>query len=351
MELKALKDLDREMLELSLMLKQLADSPGSESKERALMVSEERDRLLWRKAQHTAFEKYLRDQSMTAFEQKALHSLQSTTGGYSVSPLSALEILSKAQMFAPIRQYATVRTLLTGDEYPLPKETGRPPVRWVNENASRTTMDGLTFAGESIPTHIMNSTIPVAAKLVEDPAFDFEDWLINHSVLTAFLEEEAKQFIVGDGIGKPEGLLARPGVAEVKSGSPTTLTVDGVSGLYHQLPQVFRRRAVWLMNAATLRAMSGLKDNAGQPILRQTTTGDTILGRPVLEDPNMPDIASGAWPIAFGDLSYYWIIDRIPLAVLRDPLSNKPNVVFDCVRRVGGQLVEPAAVVKQVISA
>ncbi|MBS0161082.1 MAG: phage major capsid protein [Nitrospira sp.] len=351
MELKALKDLDREMLELSLMLKQLADSPGSESKERALMVSEERDRLLWRKAQHTAFEKYLRDQSMTAFEQKALHSLQSTTGGYSVSPLSAMEILSKAQMFAPIRQYATVRTLLTGDAYPLPKETSRPDVRWVTETDPRPLMNGLTFGGELIPTHIMNTTFPVAAKLLEDPAFDLEEWLINWSVLTAFLEEEAKQFLVGNGIGAPEGLLVRPGVGEVKSGSATTLTVDGVSGLYHQLPQVFRRRAVWLMNAATLRVLSGLKDTDGQPVLRQTTTGDTILGRPVLEDPNMPDIASGAWPIAFGDLSYYWIIDRIPLAVLRDPFSNKPNVVFDCVRRVGGQLVEPAAVVKQVISA
>jgi len=351
MEPKTLKDLDREMLELSLMLKQFAELPGSENKERALMVSEELDRLLWRKAQRAAFSKYVRDQSMTALEAKALQSLQCATGGYAVSPVSALEILSKAQMFAPIRQYATVRTLLTGDEYPLPKETARPPVRWVNETASRTTMDGLTFAGESIPTHIMNSTIPVAAKLVEDPAFDFEDWLINHSVLTAFLEEEAKQFIAGDGIGKPEGLLVRPGVAEVKSGSATTLTVDGVSGLYHQLPQVFRRRAVWLMNAATLRAMSALNDNAGQPILRQMFTGDTILGRPVLEDPNMPDIASGAWPIAFGDLSYYWIIDRVPLAVLRDPYSNKPNVVFDCVRRVGGQLVESAAMVKQVIAA
>jgi len=212
-------------------------------------------------------------------------------------------------------------------------------------------MNGLTFGGEVIPTHIMNTTFPVAAKLLEDPAFDLEEWLINWSVLTAFLEEEAKQFLVGNGNGAPEGLLVRPGVGEVKSGSASTLTVDGVLALYHALPQAYRRRAVWLMNAATLRVLSGMKDSAGQPIFRQTTTGDVILGRPVLEDPNMPDIASGSWPIAFGDLSYYWIIDRIPLAVLRDPFSNKPNVVFDCVRRVGGQLVEPAALVKQVIAA
>ena len=36
-----------------------------------------------------------------------------------------------------------------------------------------------------------------------------------------------KQFLVGNGIGAPEGLLVRPGVGEVKSGSATTLTVDG----------------------------------------------------------------------------------------------------------------------------
>ena len=351
MELKTLKDLDREMLELSLMLKQLADSPGSESKERALMVSEERDRLLWRKAQHTAFLKYVCDQPMSTLEAKALQSLQSSAGGYAVSSVIEHEILSKAQLFAPMRQYATVRMLLAGYAYPSPKETNRPPVRWVAETDPRPLMNGLTFGGELIPTHIMNTTFPVAAKLLEDPAFDLAEWLINWSVLTAFLEEEAKQFLVGNGIGAPEGLLVRPGVGEVKSGSASTLTADGVVDLYHALPQSYRRRAVWLMNANTLRVIAGLKDSAGHPILRQTTTGDLILGRPVLEDSNMPDIASGSWPIAFGDLSYYWIIDRTPLAVLRDPFSNKPNVVFDCVRRVGGQLVESAAVVKQVVSA
>jgi HK97 family phage major capsid protein len=69
----------------------------------------------------------------------------------------------------------------------------------------------------------------------------------------------------------------------------------------------------------------------------------------VVECPDMPNIGAGAFPIAFGDFAQaYRIVDRISLAVLRDPYSvaTKGLVRFHARRRVGGQVVKAEAVRK-----
>ena len=51
----------------------------------------------------------------------------------------------------------------------------------------------------------------------------------------------------------------------------------------------------------------------------------------------MPDVASGAVAIAFGDFARgYLIVDRAGVSVLRDPYSSKPYVLFYTLKRVGG---------------
>ena len=63
----------------------------------------------------------------------------------------------------------------------------------------------------------------------------------------------------------------------------------------------------------------------------------TLLGYPVAEAEDMPDIASNSFSIAFGDFKRgYLIVDRIGVKVLRDPYSAKPYVLFYTTKRVGG---------------
>ena len=68
----------------------------------------------------------------------------------------------------------------------------------------------------------------------------------------------------------------------------------------------------------------------------------------------MPDVAANAYPIAFGDFRRaYMIVDRVNLAVLRDPFTQATtgNVRYIARRRVGGQVVQAEAIVKQKVSA
>jgi len=81
---------------------------------------------------------------------------------------------------------------------------------------------------------------------------------------------------------------------------------------------------------------------------------NTILGQPYVEATDMPSIAQNAFPVAYGDFRRaYMIVDRVSLAVLRDPFTQATtgNVRYIARRRVGGQVVLPEAINKLKVTA
>ncbi len=86
--------------------------------------------------------------------------------------------------------------------------------------------------------------------------------------------------------------------------------------------------------------MRKLKDASGaylwQPALLAGQPS-TLLGYPVIEAEDMPDMAADSFAIAFGDFRRgYLIVDRVGIRILRDPYSAKPYVLFYTTKRVGG---------------
>ena len=60
----------------------------------------------------------------------------------------------------------------------------------------------------------------------------------------------------------------------------------------------------------------------------------------------MPDIATGEKAIAFGDFSYYWILDRKPLAVkvLNEKYTLESQIGFVAYELLDAKLIIPEAV-------
>ncbi len=109
-----------------------------------------------------------------------------------------------------------------------------------------------------------------------------------------------------------------------------------------------RQGASWVMNSATLSEVRKLKTADGaflwQPGLVEGQP-DRLLGYPVVEAEDMPDVATGAFPIAFGNFrAGYLIAERSATAILRDPFTHKPFVHFYATKRVGGQVLDSAAI-------
>jgi len=174
-----------------------------------------------------------------------------------------------------------------------------------------------------------------------------------------FAKAEGTAFVSGDSIGKPEGLLTNSSVGESNSGHASTLLADGLITLVHSIKSEYGRNGSFVFNRGTLSAIRKLKDTAGQYVFQagmslQAGVPNTILGYPYVEATDMPDVGAGTYPVLFGDFRRaYMIVDRVALAVTRDPFTQATsgNVRYIARRRVGGQVIQAEAVVKQKVSA
>jgi HK97 family phage major capsid protein len=94
------------------------------------------------------------------------------------------------------------------------------------------------------------------------------------------------------------------------------------------------------MSRKTQAKIRKLKDDAGNYVWQPAATADgkaSLLGFPLAESEDMPDVAANSLSIAFGDFKRgYLVVDRQGVNVLRDPYSAKPYVLFYTTKRVGG---------------
>lgn len=121
-----------------------------------------------------------------------------------------------------------------------------------------------------------------------------------------FAKAEDKAFIIGDGNGEPLGILVDE---KIKNLSATKeLNLDDLKKLFFSLDSDYRENAKWIMNDKTALYLQSLKDSQGNFLWNQYD--GTFMGKEILISNFMPDIDAGKKPVAFGDFSNYWIIER-----------------------------------------
>jgi HK97 family phage major capsid protein len=102
------------------------------------------------------------------------------------------------------------------------------------------------------------------------------------------------------------------------------------------------------MNSKTAGAVRKMKDADGRFLWSDgLAAGEParLMGYPVLIAEDMPDIAAGAYAIAYGDFrAGYTVAERPDLRILRDPFSAKPHVLFYATKRIGGDVSDFAAI-------
>jgi HK97 family phage major capsid protein len=203
--------------------------------------------------------------------------------------------------------------------------------------------------------------MPAATQtLLDDSVVDIDRW-IAEEVEAAFAEQEGAAFVNGDGVNKPKGFLAsdtvedeiwewgrlgtiQAGGADFPASNPSDVLVE----LIYALKAGYRQNASFVMNRKTQSAIRKFKDDNGQYLWAPPASigqSATLMGFPVVEAEDMPDIAAGSCAIAFGDFKRgYLVVDRAGMRVLRDPYSAKPYVLFYTTKRVGGGVQDYAAI-------
>jgi HK97 family phage major capsid protein len=305
----------------------------------------------------SAFDRYARKGDAAALDALELKTTSfsagsNADGGYTV-PLEIEttidRVLAKA---SPIRAIATVRQI-GGNVYRKPIATAGAATGWVAETDARPQTNTPTLAVIDFPAMELYAMPAATPTLLDDSQVDIERWLADE-VQTVFAEQEGAAFVSGNGTSAPKGFLSETIVADaswawtkigcIASGADGAFAssnpTDGLVNLAYAPKQAYRANGTWVMNRKTESVIRKFKDSTGNYIWSPGAAAGqspTLLGYPVAEAEDMPDIASNSYSIAFGDFARgYLIVDRIGIRVLRDPYSAKPYVLFYTTKRVGG---------------
>jgi HK97 family phage major capsid protein len=306
-----------------------------------------------------AFDGYVR--SGTTVELKAFTGTTGDSGGFAVPREIDAAIGSVLRNVSPIRGIANVVTVGSAGYRKL-VTTGGTPSGWASETAARPETATPSFVELAPPMGELYANPSASQAMLDDAAFDVEGWLASE-IATEFARAEGQAFVSGSGINRPKGFLtnaistAKDGVRPFGTLQYLATGATGAFGgkaderlvdLVQSLRAPYRQGACFVMNAATSASIRKLKTTDGQFIWAPGLTAGqpaTLLGYPVIEAEDMPDIADNACAIAFGNFQAgYLITERAETAILRDPYSNKPFVTFYATRRVGGCVSDSEAI-------
>lgn len=290
-------------------------------------------------------------------EEKTLSVGTDPEGGYTVPVQMETAIDRVITEVSEMRRIARVVQVSTAS-YKKRVNMGGATVGWVGEQASRPNTDTPTMDILEFPVMELYANPAATQSILDDSAISIEQWLADE-VSLEFAVEEGNAFILGDGASKPRGFLAADKVANANwswknlgyiatgvsgdfkdSSSDPGAETDNLVDLVYSLKPAFRSNARFTMNRATVSRLMKLRDADGRQLwssgLREGQP-DRVLGYPITEFEDMPDVAADSFSIAFGDFRRgYIIVDRIGIRVLRDPFTSKPYVQFYTTKRVGG---------------
>jgi HK97 family phage major capsid protein len=302
-----------------------------------------------------AFDAYVRKgdaATLRDLESKALSVGSDPDGGFLVPDELERAVNRGVRNVSPIRAIAGIRQV-SGAVYKKPFAITGAETGWVAETAARPETDAPTLAELAFPTMELYAMPAATSALLDDAAVDINEW-IAEEVRDAFAEQEGTAFVTGNGTAKPKGFLDYTKIANaswswgnigfITTGAngafAATNPGDKLIDLVYTVKSGYRANGTFVFNRATQAVIRKMKDGDGNYLWQPAAkAGDasTLMGYPVAESEDMPNMATDSYSVAFGDFRRgYLIVDRVGIRILRDPYSAKPYVLFYTTKRVGG---------------
>jgi HK97 family phage major capsid protein len=286
------------------------------------------------------------------------------SGGYAVPEIIGRDIDKFVSLANPLRSLAKVVQVGSSDYKELLDIRGES-VGWVAETGTRsaTTTPQLR---EIVPTHGELYAYPQASEWsLDDVFFNVQEWLVEN-VGMSFAASEAQAYIDGNGTSKPTGIYNTAPVSTAdgasplraaaaiqfvpSAASPDAITPDSLLDLRYTVKSEYLDGpgVAWIMNRTTAAAVRKLKDTTNDYLWQQgLALGQpaTLLGFPVVISDAMPDIATNAHPVLFGNFRRgYLIVDRVGLRITVDQVTTPGYVKFYIRRRTGGIVLNNDAI-------
>lgn len=278
-----------------------------------------------------AFESYLSDPG--GFASRAALSLTPANGGYLVPfTLDPSIILTNNGSANPWRRVATIKTTATNDWNGV--TSAGVSAEWTAEGVE---------AADATPTVGQLKITPQKADAYLFGSFEVlgdSDFAQQLPDLLADAKDRIEEtaFAVGTGSGQPWGAITRGTTLAAASGTAATgFTAPDAYNLQAALPARWRgprANNVWVGNLTSINRGRNVPSFTGSvtPMVTDGPDGPQMLGKPFLESTSVTGVfANGNKVLAYMDARQYYIVDRVGMSVVYDP------VVLGTNRRPTGQ--------------
>lgn len=257
-----------------------------------------------------------------------------------VPTLFADRIIVYARTTNPILQTSTVIQSTSAEPITFPRITADPTTYTPGEGTAITPADP-TFGTATLTVVSYKSLTLVSQELAQDESYGVEDYIARSAGRA-----------LGYDSGAAMSTAATIGLVSAATNGGTAVGTPFVSTdlvtLQYSLPSPYRAAGSWMMSNSAIQAIRKFTDSTGQWLWGPTLTPgqpDTLLGKPVYENPSMAAASSPNRAIVFGDLSAF-MVKMLPLRVevSRDYLFNTDQIAIKAVLRAGGVLPDTAAI-------
>lgn len=290
-----------------------------EKKEEEEEMKEEENKVA---QEERAFENYIRG---VVLETRDDVNLTKGDNGAIIPTSIAKKIIKKVYDVSPLLEKTTKYNVKGKLEIPYYNETSDAKVNmaYATEFVSLESDIG-KFTTIELTGFLAGALAKLSKSLLNNSDFNLLNEVIN--IMSESIARWVEKELITGTTNKVDGLK---GVTlGVTTASSTAITTDELIKLKRSIKQQFQKNAIWIMNPETLTAISLLKDDNGRYLLQDDITNDfgyTLLGKPVYESDNMPQIGAGNIAIYYGDMSGLAtkFVEELEIEVLREKYADQ----------------------------
>lgn len=305
--------------------------------------------------------KWLRvgDKGMSEEDWATIRNTMSTTtgseGGFTVPSEISSVLIDSLKFYAAMMQVA--ESIRTSDGRPLnyPTSDGTAETgEIIAQNVTATGADP-TFGTVGLNVFKFGSKIVACPiELLQDSTIDIEAF-IRKRLMQRIGRILNNKFTVGVGTTEPDGIVPRTTTGKTgTTGQTTTVIYDDLVDVIDAVDIAYQGpNCKWMFNQNSRKVIRKIKDTAGRPIWMPSYDrgiaggfADELLGFPVQINNDMANMAANAFPIIFGDFSYYKIRVAMEVSLFRftdSAYTKLGQVGFLAWMRAGGNLVDTGA--------
>lgn len=243
------------------------------------------------------------------------------------------------------RTRAEVITTASGESLILPKTTAHSTAGTIVAEGGIIGEADPAFAQGTLQAYKYPRLVQVSSELLQDTGVNLLDYLARE-VGQSLANGSGAHYVTGTGSSQPNGVItAGSAIVTGGTGQSGIPTGDELIDLFYGVTEPYAAQGEWFMRRATVGEVRSLKDSNNQYLWQpglSANVPNTLLGQPIVTDPNVPACATDATSVAFGDFSAYKIRDVGSIRFERsdDFAFNTDLVTFRAILRTDGDLLD-----------